>query len=93
MTLRTDLNRLLSDLEVRTAGAPVGELPRGSRAEAWFCLALAYRRRATKPIERISARIEWARMALRMFDLVDSGEGREPGGVPAPSPRRRVRRP
>jgi hypothetical protein len=90
--LRPELTALLRGLDDRLEALPEASL-NSTRELAMFCLVLASRRRAVKPVERMSARIRWAREAHRTLDaLEDLHAGRVP--LPeGPPPRRAVRRP
>jgi hypothetical protein len=77
--LRVQLTEVLRVLELRILDYPEGYFIGRGRARGRLALAISARRRAIKPVERLSARIAWAKLALELLDSIDTmaKEGRD----------------
>jgi hypothetical protein len=77
--LRQQLTEVLRVLEARILDYPEPFFIDRGRARGRFALALSARRRAIKPVERLSARIAWANLALELLNSIDKmvKEGRD----------------
>lgn len=72
MSLRGELEGLLRQLEARVGVYYLNGFRDQGVAVSLFCLALGYRRRAIKPVERLSSRIQWAKQASEALDRLDA---------------------
>lgn len=71
-SLRRQLTEALAGLEARVAAAdPSVRSGRGPAGTA-FILALGFRTKAVKPVERLSARLAHARSAAALLDRVEA---------------------
>ena len=71
LTLRGQLIQLLDLLEARVEVLKPRANAEDLEFVGKFALVLGYRRKAIKPVERLSARIEWAKLALSILDKAE----------------------